>query len=512
MTKASADDPSQLRLLSAMLQHEVRTPLSALVGFAELLDPGMSPSELMETVQRIKSSARALNEVINAIPVLSTREPEHPRLEERPFEHVALVEDLVRSFRVEAATKQVELTANVARRIPERLVGAPGPLRQVLANLLSNALKFTDRGRVHLEIEEIAGTDDGVRLRYSVSDTGRGVPRDLQAAIFEPFVRGEANAAAATNGSGLGLSICVKLLRAMGSRIELDSRCGKGSTFSFELRHLHDKPSRSESFGGRAWSHADETPRVLIVDDDEDSRELLRRLVRREGFVVDLARDGREALSMLERSDYALLLSDLRMSGMDGFELARRIREREAGSGKPALPLVAVTAGGLLMSPQGRALQDCFDSILLKPLRRRVLSRLLAPYRTAGSQPAGSEKHVPQDDVDTSVISLIPDFLARRSADLDVLRACQSGRASLETVARIGHNLRGSALSYGFPRLSELGALLEEAARIRDLGRIARLADKMEQLVAEARMAAAPTSELERFPSRGAAVVPIRRT
>jgi len=512
MREASSDDPSQVRLLLAMLQHELRTPLSAILGFAELLRRDMPPDELIEAVARIKSSAAALGEIIDTMPVLSGLDPDEARLEQRSFTPRDLMGDLVRSVRAEAADKHVELTVHVDRRIPERLVGAPGALRQVLANLLGNAVKFTGHGRIRVALEQVRAVDDRVQVRYSVSDTGPGVGRELQAAIFEPFERGEAAANATTNGSGLGLSICLKLLRAMDSRIELESGRGEGATFSFEVLHPHAEAAQRES-GLRARArHGDQAPRVLIVEDDEDNRELLRRMVLREGFAVDSAGDGRAALSALEHRGYALVFSDIRMSGMDGLELARRIRERESASQKSAPHLVAVTAGSSLMSAEHRAIQERFDTILLKPLRQRVVSRILAPFVTTSSRSSSASRVVPTEPMDTAVISLVPDFLARRQDDLDVLRAFLSGRASLKEVARVGHNLRGSALSYGFPRLSVLGGSLEEAAQARDILRIARLVEEMERLVAEARRAAAPLSELKRPASEGVALVPIRRT
>jgi CheY-like chemotaxis protein len=511
MSKSTTDDPSQVRLLLAMLQHELGTPLSAIVGFAELLRPDMPHAELIDAVARIKTSAAALGEIIDTMPVLSGLDSHDARLEHRPFAPRDLLDELVRSARTEAVGEQIELRVHVDRRIPSRLVGAPGALRQVLTNLLGNALKFTERGRIQIELEQVGAADDEVRLRYSVSDTGPGIRPELRAAIFEPFERGEAAASSMTDGSGLGLSICAKLLWALSSRIELASELGEGSTFSFELSHPRADAEERESDVRVSSPNADQAPRVLIVEDDEDNRALLRRLVQRAGFTVDSAADGRAALSALEHRDYALVFSDIRMSGMDGIELARRIRERESASRKKAPHLVAVTAGRSLMRAEHGAIQERFDTVLLKPLRQRVLLRILAPFMATNSLSSSASDIVAREPVDTAVVSLVPDFLARRHDDLDVLRACLAGRASLKDVARIGHNLRGSALSYGFPRLSVLGGSLEEAAEARDILRIARLLEEMERLVSQARRAATPLSELKRPASESAAVVPIRR-
>jgi CheY-like chemotaxis protein len=342
-----------------------------------------------------------------------------------------------------------------------------------------------------------------VRLRYSVVDTGRGIPSNLHRRIFEPFVRAEEPADSTTKGSGLGLSICAMLLEAMGSSMELESRLGRGSAFSFELIHAIATDVRSEFSEPRPNMNGENAhaKRILIVDDDQDNLEVLGRLVRREGFAVDLVRDGRAALAMTERRDYAMLLTDMRMSGMDGLELSRRLREREARTKQRAMPLVAITADNLLKGEMNRVVQDSFDAILLKPVRPRVLARLLEPYKPACSGQRGSGDTIPETPTDTTVISLIPDYLRRRSEDLSVLRKFLSGKASIEMVAAIGHNLKGNAHSYGFPRLRQLGAALEKAANANQVQRIASLVDRFERLIGEAQRRGQSTSEMKRLAS-----------
>lgn len=512
MSKGGTTAQNDLKLLLAMLNHEVRTPLSALVGFVELLHPDISPGELNDVVQRIKSSARALSEVIDTLQDLPKLELGEPKFEETPFELRDLIEDLVGSFETQVDRSRLELTVDLDSRIPPVLQGARARVRQVLGNLVSNALKFTERGQVCIRFERISATDDVVRLRYSVVDTGRGIPTDLHRRIFEPFVRAEEAPNSTTTGSGLGLSICVALLDAMGSNIELESRVGKGSTFSFELIHGVPPDVRSElSEPGREINGENaEATRILIVDDDQDNLEVLGRLVRREGFAVDLVRDGRAALAMTERRDYAMLLTDMRMSGMDGLELSRRLREREARTKQRAMPLVAITADNLLKGEMNRVVQDSFDAILLKPVRPRVLARLLEPYKPACSGQRGSGDTIPETPTDTTVISLIPDYLRRRSEDLSVLRKFLSGKASIETVATIGHNLKGTAPSYGLPGIGELGAALEEAANANQVQKIASLVDEFERSITEARRNARSRSEVKRLVSSRTGRVPIR--
>jgi len=512
MTEGRGTAQNDLTRLFAMLNHEVRTPLSALVGFVELLHRDMSADELNDIVRRIKSNARTLSEVIDTLQDLPEFELGEPTFEEAPFELLDLIEDLVGSFGTRADRNELELVVELDPRIPPVVQGARGRVRQVLGNLLSNALKFTENGQVCLSVEQVDATDDVVRLRYSVVDTGRGVPADMRGRIFEPFVRVEEAADAITMGSGLGLSICVRLLKAMGSSMELASRLGKGSAFSFELIHAlpgEARPESSELCPETNDEYAEAT-RILIVDDDQDNLEVLGRLVRREGFAVDLVHDGCAALSMIDRRDYAMLLTDLRMSRMDGLELSRRLRERAARMRQPVMPIIAITADSLLKGETGRAVQDSFDAILLKPVRPRVLARLLEPYKAARSGQWGSGDALPQTPVDTSVISLVPGYLDRRSEDLSLLRKFLTGEASIETVATIGHNLKGTAHSYGFSRLGQLGAALEEAANANQVQRIASLVDRFEHWIGEARRTGESRSEMKRPASGRTGRVPIR--
>ncbi len=491
----------ELKHIVAMLDHEVRTPLSALVGFADLLTPGMSEEDLRDVVRRVKSCAEALTDVIDNLSDLCRVEPWERSNRLTRFELPELIKTVVESLSAQRERSRARMIVDLDRRIPSVLQGPRAALRQVLTNLAHNALKFTEQGQVCIRVERVSASDEVVRLRYSVLDTGRGIPAEMQDAIFLPGVQVQADDARA-GGRGLGLSVCASLVEAMGSLIELESDVGRGSAFRFELTHpISQEPALHSSVTWRDPVRADTVePRVLIVDDDDDNLELLGRLVRREGLTADLAHDGYAALSMFGRARYALVLTDLRMSPMDGFELGRRLRECEASTKRAPTPLVALTATSLLMGDTGPNVDGAFDAVLLKPVRPRVLARLLEPYKPVDDGIVKGREAEFEESVDTSVISLVPDYLSRRSEDLAALRAFLDGRGSIRTVAKIGHNLKGTAFSYGFPRMSELGEALEDAARAKRIDRIRELVDVLEGLVANARSGGRSTSpEMKRF-------------
>jgi CheY-like chemotaxis protein len=372
--------------------------------------------------------------------------------------------------------------------------------------MLSNAIKFTDRGEVCLQVELLDGSADEIRLRYAVVDTGRGIAADMRERVFERFVRVEEDLHSRTPGSGLGLSICNMLLQAMGSRMELQSQIGEGSCFSFEMVHAlacdEALPSTAE-WAPEHSSRGAEAIRVLVVDDDRDNLELLGRWVRGEGFSADLACNAREALSMVDSGEYALLLTDLHMPGVDGFEFARLLRQREAQTMKPRTPLVAVTADSLLQDESSRALEQSFDSVLIKPVQPRLLRRLLARCLPEGGAQSARAAAPRRTLVDASLIDLIPDYLARRREDLVVLKAFLCGHAPDESVMTIAHRMRGTGLSYGFPRIGKLGASLEEAARASRMDRIAELVEELERFVEQAERTVSATPEMKRTESHG---------
>lgn len=192
---------------------------------------------------------------------------------------------------------------------------------------------------------------------------------------------------------------------------------------------------------------------------------------------------------MVDSGEYGLLLTDLHMPGVDGFELARLLREREAQTMRSRTALVAVTADSLLQRESSRALEESFDSVLIKPVKPRLFGTLLAQYLPEGGAPSDLAAAGRPKLVDASLIELIPDYLARRRQDLAVLRAFLCGRAPVDRVATIGHKLRGTGLSYGFPEIGKLGAALEEAARTKQVHRIARMVEELHRLVEEAERA-----------------------
>ena len=360
----------------AVMSHEIRTPMNGVLGFAELLAQGELTPEQQEHVRTIRQSGEAMLRIINDILDYSRIEAGRLEIEARGFGPEQVIEDVRSIFEPSAIEKSITLEVHVAGRIPARVIGDEARLRQVLMNLASNAVKFTTTGGVVLEIEEI---QNGV-LRFSVRDTGPGIPLDKLENIFDPFVQADSSIARRFGGTGLGLAIARRLVELMGGRLEVQSRPGVGSEFSFELPLPRDMPvpeRRAVHLRFDEKFSSKHPVSILVAEDDEVNRLLIRTVLRRLGYEPVMARDGEEAVGRYCSTRPHCILMDLHMPVVDGIEATRRIREIEAlDTGRSPAFISALTADVL------PAERECcervgMDAYLSKPLDIDALGRVL---------------------------------------------------------------------------------------------------------------------------------------
>ncbi|MCK6550044.1 ATP-binding protein, partial [Myxococcota bacterium] len=370
----------------ANMSHEVRTPMNGILGMVELMLRTALSTRQREYARTIQRSAEALLAVLDDILDFSKIEAGKMSIDPQPFDLGLAIEDVAELFMPRIEEKGLQLVVKCDPTLPPRVVGDPARIRQVITNLVGNAVKFTERGKVTLSLVCIDHTARGARVMVSVSDTGIGIPRDRLDAIFERFTQADSSTTRRYGGAGLGLTISRRLVELMGGEIGVESDIGRGSTFWFKL--LLPVPEAQASGASDAAEPVipqslGRPLRVLVVEDNDVNRVVAMQLLAELGCLCDVATNGEAAIQLTERTSYDVVFMDCQMPGLDGFEATARIRQREAEAGGH-LPIVALTANAMAGARE-RCTAAGMDDYLAKPVTLTTLGRALARHAPGGA-------------------------------------------------------------------------------------------------------------------------------
>ncbi|MBL8175172.1 MAG: response regulator [Bryobacterales bacterium] len=452
----------------ATVSHEIRTPLNAILGMADMLGDSSLDNTQRHYVSVFQRAGHRLLDLINNLLDLSRIESGRVELEQIDFHLDEVVQRTVELVTPKAHDKGLAVRVRMAPGLHLARIGDPARLQQVILNLVSNSVKFTERGVISIEIESGSGQE----LSITVQDTGIGIPPEKLPSIFRDFTQVDTSTARQYGGTGLGLGIVRRLVELMGGRIGVDSTPGEGTTFRVVLNLPLSQSLAPLATARPSPPHEklqnEPKRRLLIAEDSIDNQVLLRAYFEKTPYVLEFAGDGQRALEQFTTRQFDLILMDVQMPGMDGWSAVRAIRTLERERGSKPVPIIALSARAQAADEAISREAGC-QHHLTKPVSRQELFEAIRQCFEPVTLPQ-------------AIVALRPLYMSKRRQEVPLLLELLS-QGDYDRIATLAHNLKGTGAAYGFPRISAIGAAMETAAKREDPAAVQEQVRQLEQQI-----------------------------
>jgi len=459
----------------ANMSHEIRTPMNAIIGFTELLDEQVSEPRLKSYIKTIQNAGNTLLTLINDILDLSKIEAGKLKINNTPTDIQTLCEDVISIFSINAQKKNLDLLLDFDENIPKSLLLDEVRIRQILLNLIGNALKFTEKGYIRLQIKAVRIDEhlSKVDLQISVEDTGIGIAKSQLERIFEEFEQSEFNDTKKFGGTGLGLSISKRLTQMMGGSINVESQEGKGSRFIIRLpmvdiANVVNEKNLQEKLQEDSLSYHFHKAKILIVDDVQDNRELIIKNFEGSKLQVVSAENGKEAIEVFKKEHPDLILMDIRMPVMDGYAAAKEIRKYSD------VPIIALTAS-VMQDEYERSRREHFDGFLRKPVLKHDLYSELARFLSYDAIAKKEQEKEPKTVLSQKAQEHLQEIIEALNGDIAQLKDEAEKTNNMSNYKKLASRIRNLAIAYDVEFLDRYATKLYEAVDTFDIEMLERL-------------------------------------